>query len=395
MTGGHMSFNTVLPMHLTQNSKWAKLKSAFDMDPTECIAMWVADSDYPTAPCVIETLQRAVDHGLFNYGYDKDKYLAAVCWWLKTRHDWEVSPDWILSTQGLGHAIAMCLDVWSEPGEGVAFFTPVYHEFRLKSERAGRRPVELPMALVDGRYELDWDAAEAAITPDTRILLFCSPQNPSGRMWSPEDQRQVAEFAARHDLILVSDEVHCDLIYDGKRHVPMDVAAPDHRDRLVTLFAASKTFNLAGMRVGQVIIRDDTLRAQMGNRLIALNYDPTTMGVWASQAAYSPDGAQWLAAQMAHLTRNRDIFDAGINAIPGLHSMRLDATFLPWVDSSGTGMSVEEIERRVQRDARIGVAPGTWFGTGGEMFNRFNLALPTAQIEETVARMQAAFGDLQ
>jgi len=390
-----MDFDTIHPMQGTFSGKWDSMTSSFGIDANEGIAMQVADSDYPTAPCVTDVLRRHVDRGIFNYGMDRAGYLASVCWWMQTRHNWTIDPDWVLTTQGLGNAIALCLDVWSEPGEDIAFFTPVYHEFRLKTQRAHRQYVELPLALVDGRYELDWDAAEAAITPRSKVLLFCSPQNPSGRIWTVEELRQVADFAARHDLILVCDEVHGDLVYDGNCHVPMDIAAPEHRDRTVTLFAASKTFNLAGLRVGQMIIPNDTLRAQMADRLNALNYDATTIAVAATQAAYSPEGAEWLAAQMVHLEKNRQIFDLGVNAIPGVYSMPLQATYLPWVDFSGTGMSAEEINKRVFEDAQLCPAPGIWFGTGGETWNRFILAMPGPVVEEVVTRLQRAFSDLQ
>jgi cystathionine beta-lyase len=295
----------------------------------------------------------------------------------------------------LGNAIALCIDIWSAPGEGVAYFTPVYHEFRLKAERAGRRPVELPMALVDGRYELDWEAAEAALDPGTKVLLFCSPQNPSGRVWTAHELKQVADFAERHDLLLVSDEVHCDLLFDGLAHIPTDMAAPEARNRTVTLFAASKTFNVAGLRFGQMIIPDPALRAQAQQRLTALNYDPTTLSVLASQAAFSPDGLAWLEAQMAHLTANRELFDTLVNSIPGVRSMRLQSTYLPWVDFSGTGMDPEEVKRRVWVEAGIGTSPGGQFGTGGESFHRFNLSLPRAHVQEAGQRLAEAFSDLQ
>jgi len=388
-----MSFDTLHPMIDTFSGKWDSMGN-FGVGP-DGIAMHVADSDYPTAPCVIEAVTKEAQRGIFNYGFDRKGYVASFCWWMQTRHNWTIDPDWVLTTQGLGMAIALCLDVWSEPGDDIAFFTPVYHEFRLKSHRAHRNHVELPMALVDGRYELDWDAAEAAITPKTKVLLFCSPQNPSGRVWTVEELRQVAEFAARHDLILVSDEVHADLVYDGSTHVPMDVAAPEHRDRMVTLFAASKTFNLAGLRVGQIVIPDEKLRAQMADRLTALNYDAASLSVVASQAAYSPEGNAWVAAQMAYLAENRRIFDEGVNAIPGVWSMPLQATYLPWVDFSGTGMSEAEIAQRVNGQAGITPAPGNWFGQGSELWNRFVLAAPRATIEETVRRLQSAFADLQ
>lgn len=388
-------FDPILPMREIHNGKWMNLEARLGTARDEAIAMTVADSDFATAPCVLDALRARIDIGAFCYGMDRAGYRQSVQWWLETRHGWRIDPDWIVKTQGLGHAIATCLDIWSAPGEGVAYFTPVYHEFRLKTERAGRRPVELPMALVDGRYELDWDAAEAAITPDTRILLFCSPQNPSGRVWSAEELRAVAQFCETHDLLFVSDEVHCDLLYDGLAHVPTDMAVPEARARTVTLFASSKTFNMAGLRLGQMIIPDDTLRAQAVARLDALNYDAATLSVLANQAAFSPDGLAWRDAQMAYLTRNRDTFDALVNAIPGVRSMRLQSTFLPWVDFSGTGMTPDEVQDRIWKDVGIGSSVGAQFGTGGENFHRFNIALPHSRILAAGERLAEAFSDLQ
>lgn len=387
-------FDPILPMAEIYNGKWRGLKERLGTtrDP---IAMTVADSDFATAPCVLDALRERIDVGAFCYGMDRQGYREAVAWWLQTRHGWTIDPDWIVKTQGLGHAIATCLDIWSAPGEGIAYFTPVYHEFRLKTERAGRRPVELPMALVDNRYELDWDAAEAAITPDTKILLFCSPQNPSGRVWSAEELRAVAAFCEKHDLLFVSDEVHCDLLYDDLTHIPTDMAVPEARARTVTLFASSKTFNMAGLRVGQMIIPDDRLRAQAEGRLNALNYDAATLSVLANQAAFSPDGLAWRDAQMEYLTGNREVFDTLVNAIPGVRSMRLESTFLPWVDFSGTGMTPEEVRDRIWKEAGIGSSVGAQFGTGGESFHRFNIALPRSLIQKAGERMVEAFSDLQ
>ena len=391
-----MSFDQLIDRSGT-GCKWQSMERTYGVPAEGGIAMSVADSDYPCAPVILDAVQGMVARGGFGYGYDRVAYRDAVAWWMTTRHGWSVDPDWVLTAQGLGLAIALCLDVFSAPGEGVAFFTPVYHEFRLKTERAHRRPVELPLALEDGRYVIDWDAAEARITPDTRVLLFCAPQNPSGRVWSAEEMRAVADFAARHDLILVSDEVHADLVYPdaGARHVPMAVAAPEHADRTVTLFAASKTFNLAGLRVGQLIVPDPALRARLAERLTALNYDPATLGVVATTAAYSPAGAAWADAQLAYLQGNRDLFDAAIATIPGVASMKLQATFLAWVDFSGTGMSRAEIEARLFREARIAVQPGGDFCAETALWNRFNFAMPRALVAEAAARLQAAFADLQ
>lgn len=359
------------------------------------LSMWTADSDYPTAPCVLRAAQAAVDHGVFGYMCDLDAYHDAIQWWMKTRHGWEIDTGWIFTTQGLGNAIALCIDVWTSPGEGVVTFNPVYHEFENKIRRAGRVPVQCPMLRDGDTYQLDLDAAQAQLDGSEKLLIFCSPQNPSGRIWSRDELRAVADFAERNDLIVISDEVHHDFIYPGHGFLPMDVAAPEARARLVTVTAASKTFNIAGMKVGNMIIADATLRAAMQQRLRALDYSPNRLGVEMVTAAYSPEGADWVDAQIAHLDRNRKTFDAAVNAIPGVRSLPLAATYLAWVDFSGTGMSFDEISRRVREEARIAPSPGPEFGPGGETFLRFNLATQHERVEEAGRRLQAAFSDLQ
>lgn len=390
-----MDFDTILDQRAAFNGKWVALPDTLDANGQSAIAMSVADSDFRTAPVVQEAMANMAAHGCFPYGADWVGYAKAVADWQGHRHGWQVDPDWIVTVQGLGQGIAMCFDTWTQPGDGIAYFTPVYHEFHNKTVRAERRPVPIPLALENGRYELDLDAAATALDPGVKILLFCAPQNPSGRVWSADEMRAVAEFAEAHDLILVSDEVHADLVYAGSKHVPMDVAAPNQRGRTVTMTAASKSFNLAGLRTGQAIIPDDTLRDAYKRRLRMLDYSPGTSGVVATKAAYTPEGEVWLNAQVAYLEGNRAVFDAGINAIPGLKSMNLESTFLAWVDFSGTGMEPDEIATRIRDGAGIAVSPGAAFGPGGELCNRFNIAMPRSVITDAVARMTAAFSDLQ
>ncbi len=390
-----MDFDTILDQRAAFNGKWIALSDTFGDDADSAMAMSVADSDYRTAPVVQAAIANMAADGCFPYGADWAGYTSAVAGWQGRRHGWSVDPDWVVTVQGLGQGIALCFDTWTEPGDGIAYFTPVYHEFHDKTVRAERRPVPLPLRLEEGRYELDLEAAAEALDPGVKILLFCAPHNPSGRVWSAAEMRAVAEFAEAHDLILVSDEVHADLVYSGHRHIPMDVAAPAQRNRTLTMTAASKSFNLAGLRCGQAIIPDDDLRAAYKRRLRMLDYSPGTPGVVATKAAYSDEGEAWLLAQMAHLEGNRTVFDAGINAIPGVTSMPLESTFLAWVDFSGTGMTADEVAARIRDDARIAVSPGAAFGPGGELCNRFNIAVPRASVEAAVARMTAAFSDLQ
>ena len=389
------NFDAFLDRRGTHCYKWDMLEKVCGVSPEDGIAMGVADSDFRNAPPILDALQAMVDHGIFGYGFDDQGFRDAVCWWQSARHGWSIDPDWIVVTQGLGHAIGMILDTYTDLGDGVCFFTPVYHEFRAKTEKGERRPVEIPMAREGDRYMLDFDAAEAAMDPNVKILIFCAPQNPSGRVWTPAELRAVAEFAARHDLIVVSDEIHSDLIYPGAKHVPMMLAAPEHADRIITINAASKTFGIPGLRTGYAIIPDPDLRAAYQRRMRMSEYSPGTPGIAATKAAYSPEGAAWVDDLVTYLDGNRKVFDEGINAIPGVRSMPLQSTVLGWVDFSGTGMSHEEVMHRVRDVAKIGVNEGPAFGPGGETFNRFNFAMRRAIIEEAVSRMQAAFSDLQ
>ena len=207
--------------------------------------------------------------------------------------------------------------------------------------------------------------------------------------------RGVAEFCKRHSLLLISDEIHHDLVYPGEHHTVMPLAAPDIADRLVMMTATTKTFNIAGAHVGNVIIPDPTLRARFATRMMALGISPNSFGVHMATAAYSPEGAAWVDDLMIYLDGNRRVFDAGVNAIPGLASMPLQATYLAWVDFAGTGMSQDEFTARVEQGARIATNHGASFGAGGESFLRFNLGAPRSHITEAVERLQRAFADLQ
>ncbi len=390
-----MNFDTPIERRGTHSGKWDKMQALYGVSPDDGLAMWTADSDYASAPCVIDAVHSAAEHGVFGYSWQYPDYLEAIRWWMKTRHNWEIDTDWILTSQGLGNAIALCLDVWSDPGDGVVIFPPVYHEFASKINKTGRRVVECPLVRKGDTYALDLDDAQSRLTGSEKLLIWCSPQNPSGRVWTPEELRAVAEFAERNDLILLSDEIHHDLVYPDSHFTPMDVAATDIRHRMVYLTAASKTFNIAGQRTGNMIIPDPDLRAAMAHRLYTLDYGPSMLGVQMITAAYSVQGAEWVDAQIAYLDGNRRIFDEAVNAIPGVRSLRLQSTYLAWVDFSGTGMSPDEITARIRDDARIAVSLGSQFGPGGETFQRFNLATQRARIVEACERLQAAFGDLQ
>ena len=314
---------------------------------------------------------------------------------MDTRHGWNVDRDWVFTTHGLVNGTALCIDAFSKPGDGIVLFTPVYHAFAKIIHAAERDVVECQMVETAGRYEMDFDAYDAQMTGKETMVILCSPHNPGGRVWSREELQGVADFAKRHDLILVSDEIHHDLVFPGQSHIPMANVDPSITDRLVMMTATTKTFNIAGSHSGNVIIEDPTLRARFGARMAALGLSPNSFGLFMATAAYSPDGAAWVDDLVAYLDGNRKVFDAAVNAIPGLRSMPLESTYLSWVDFAGTGMEMADFTNRVEKGARIAVNHGPTFGAGGDSFLRFNIATPRARVEEACARLAEAFSDLQ
>jgi len=390
-----MNFDEIIDRRGTHCSKWDTLEALYGLSPDDALAMWVADMDFRPPAAVQQALERMIRHGVYGYFGDERDYKAAICWWMQNRHGWAVEPEWIFTANGLVNGTALCVDTWTEPGDAVALMTPVYHAFFRVIRANGREVRELPLKNANNRYEMDFEAWDRLMTGREKMLILCSPHNPGGRVWSREELEGVAAFAERHNLIVVSDEIHHDLVYPGNRHTPMAVAAPGIADRLVMMSAATKTFNIAGAHVGNVIIADEKLRKAFAQRMMALGISPNSFGMQMVTAAYSPEGAEWVVALMDYLEGNRRIFDEGINTVPGLRSMPLEGTYLAWVDYSGTGMDQKEVLRRVEKEARIATNYGPTFGKGGETFLRFNLAMPRSQIEDAVKRLKAAFADLQ
>lgn len=390
-----MSFDEIIDRRGTHSVKWDMMEKIYQVPADSGIAMWVADMDFRPPACVQNALEAMTRHGVYGYYGDDSSYLAAIRWWMKTRHDWEVAPEAILTAHGLVNGTALCVQAYTEKGEGVAVMAPVYHAFGRVIKAADRRLLELPLATVNGRYEMDFDAWEAMMDPGVKMMILCSPHNPGGRVWTPQELRQVADFCRRHDLVLVSDEIHHDLVFGGAKHTVMANAAPEISDRLVMMTATTKTFNIAGSHTGNIIVPDANLRAKLQSVMNALGISGNTFGYMMAEAAYSPEGAAWVDELVAYIDGNRKLFDEGINAIPGLNSMPLEATYLAWVDFSGTGMAPAEFKARVEKEAGIAANHGDSFGRGGENFLRFNLATPRSRVLEAVERLKKAFSDLQ
>ena len=389
-----MSFDEIIDRRGSHCVKWDMMQTLYGVSPEDGISMWVADMEFRPPACVQDALQAMLDHGIYGYFGDDSAYKGAITWWMKNRHGWSVEPEWIFSTHGLVNGTAMCLDAFTREGDGIVLFTPIYHAFAKVIRAANRDLVQCEMPIVEGQYVLDFDAWDAQMQWHEKMLILCSPHNPGGRVWTRQELESVAEFAKRHDLLIVPDEIHADLLMPGQTHLPM-ARIEGIADRLIMMTAGTKTFNIAGAHVGNVIIADEGLRARFGARMLALGLSPNSFGLHMITAAYSPEGAAWVDDLCAYLSENARVFDAGINAIPGLRSMPLQSTYLAWVDFSGTGMTREEFTARVEQEAKIAANHGPTFGKGGDSFLRFNIAAPRSVVEDAVARMQRAFADLQ
>ena len=379
----------------THSVKWDMMEPMFGVPASDGIAMWVADMEFRPPTVVQRALQDMLDHGVYGYFGDDTAYTDAIRWWMQTRHGWTVEKEHIFTTHGLVNGTSLCVAAFTEPGDHVVLTTPVYHAFARVIKAAGRGVTECPLTTVDGCYRMDFALWESVLTGRETMMILCSPHNPGGRVWTADELRGVADFCTRHDLILVSDEIHHDVLMPGRRHIPMANAAPDIADRLVMMTATTKTFNIAGAHIGNVIIADPVLRDRFAAVTMAMGISPNSFGMHMATAAYSPDGAVWVDALCAYLDGNRKLFDSGVQAIPGVRSMPLEATYLAWVDFSGTGMMPAEFTERVEKSARIAVNHGAAFGLGGENLLRFNIACPRSQLTEAIGRLQAAFSDLQ
>ena len=390
-----MNFDEITDRRNSGSLKWDGIEKICGVPADTGLPMWVADTDFRSADCIQDAVRGMLDHGIYGYVGDRVEYKAAIGWWMENRHDWRIEPDWIFTTHGLCNAVGLCLQAFTRPGDAVLLFTPVYHAFARVIEAAGREVSECTLKNVDGRYEMDFEAAAARLTGREKAVILCSPHNPGGRVWNHAELRELADFCAAHDLLLIADEIHHDLVFPGHKHLPMPVAAPEISDRLVMLTAPSKTFNTAGTHTGNVIIMDDGLRRTFAQVMTAISISPNNFGREMARAAYSEAGAVWLDAQMEYLEGNRRLFDQGVDAIPGFVSMPLQATYLAWVDFSATGMAPAEFTRRVEQVAKIAANHGSTFGSGGESFLRFNLGTQRARIAEAIARLRDAFADLQ
>jgi cystathionine beta-lyase len=389
-------FDRVIDRRGTHATKWDMMAKLSGITAADAIPMWVADMDFAAPPGVTQALATTVERAVHGYYADTGSWAAALADWLARRHGVSIDPEWVSATPGVVSGLGLILQAVSVSGDEVVLFPPAYHAFRKIILANDRRILDAQLVERQGRYVMDLDALRQMLTPRTKVVFFCSPHNPGGTMWSADEIRALATFCAEHDLILVSDEIHCDLVLGDAMHIPTIAAAPEIADRLITCVAATKTFNLAGAHVGACVTSNAALKRRIDARIAASGLGSyNAFGMIATEAAWRT-GEAWLDELRPYLAGNRDLFDSRIEAAaPGARSMRLDATYLAWVNFSGTELSAAEIAVRVNDRARIYVSPGSQFGPGGETWLRFNFATPRPILREALDRLDDTFSDIR
>jgi cysteine-S-conjugate beta-lyase len=389
-------FNRVIQRRGTHATKWDMIAKLSGIEAPDAIPMWVADMDFAAPAGVGEALTAEIRRGTHGYYADTGTWASALGDWMLRRHGLKIEPSWVSPTPGIVSGLGLILQAISAPGDEVVVFPPAYHAFRKIITANDRKILDCQLVMTNGRYAMDLDALRTKLTPRTKVVFFCSPHNPGGTVWSAPEIRALATFCANHDLFLVSDEIHCDLLLNGAKHTPALIAAPEIADRLITCVAATKTFNLAGAHVGACITTNAALKRRLDARIAACGVGSyNSFGMIATEAAWRT-GEAWLDALLPYLSQSRDVFDERIEAAaPGARSMRLESTYLAWVDFSGTGLNPKDVAARVKDRARIFASPGEQFGPGGESWLRFNIATPRPILDEALGRLEDAFKDVR
>lgn len=357
--------------------------------PDGLLPLWVADMDFETSSYIQEALQQRVTHNIYGYSEAKKQYFEAVQGWMKRRHDWDVKEEWLVKTPGIVFALAMAVKAFTDPDDGVLIQRPVYYPFSEVIEDNGRRVVSSDLVLGDDhRYHIDSDDFEAKIVNEKiRLFLLCSPHNPAARVWTEEELRIIGDICVKHNVIVVSDEIHADFVFSGKHYVFADLKQ-EYRNITITCTSPSKTFNLAGLQISNIFIADPQLRHAFLRQICAAGYSQlNVMGIVACEAAYL-HGDEWYEAMKSYVSRNLDyIKEYTETRLPGVTMTEHEGTYLAWLDFSGTGMTAEEIDDLIINKAGLWLDSGRIFGRESERFQRINAACPRSVLEESMERI--------
>jgi cystathionine beta-lyase len=364
----------------TASYKWDKY-------PDGVLPLWVADMDFASPPAVTEALRARAEHGVYGYSLVPGSLIKALVAYLALRYDWHVRPSWLVWLPSVVPGLNLACRAFAAEGEAIMTVTPVYPPFLEAPGQQDRRLITVPASFADGRWTLPLDEMEATVTPDTRVLLFCHPHNPLGRVWREDEVAAVVEFCERHDLVLCSDEIHCDLLLDPLTHVPAALAGAGTSDRLVTLMSPSKTFNLPGLNFAFAVIEDEDLRRRFMKPAEGLLPFPGCFAIDAAEAAYR-GGGPWLDGLLDYLRGNRDLLETFVaENLPRVGVTHVEATYLAWLDVRQSGVADPA---KACLEAGLALSPGAAFGDPG--FQRLNFGCPRSTLQEALRRLQTALG---
>lgn len=379
-------FDRVIERRGTDSYKWKKYDE-------EVIPLWIADMDYISAEPIIQALHQRVDHGIFGYTRPTDELRIVIRERLKRLYQWDIQYEEIIFLPGLVTGLNLSFHVYAAPGEGVLIQPPIYFHFVKDPVMHGRVLNDPPLIQNGDTYEIDFEAFEKSITDRTKVFLLCNPHNPVARVYTVKELEKIAEICLRYNIIICSDEIHCDLLYPGYHHIPIATLSPEVANKTVTLMAPSKTYNLAGLSCGFAIIKNPDLRKIWETASYGLIPNANIMGHVAALAGFR-DGQEWLNQLLIYLKGNRDFLSHYIkNRFPNIRMTKMEATYLAWLDCREAGIPGNPSEFFL-KNSKVALNDGSEFGRVGEGFVRLNFACPRKTLNEALERMRAGLKKL-
>ncbi len=366
------NFSRVIDREGTNSMKWDRREEIFSN--SSITPLWVADSDWPTAPEILESLQERLEHGVFGYTYPGEEIKEAVCSWFRRRYDWNIKKNWVNLLRGVVPALNIAVSELTSPEAGVIIQPPVYYPFYDVIERNDREIMKNSLILDNGQYRMDFAGLkEQAAAEKAEMLLLCSPHNPVGRVWSDEELKRLLRICRNNDVTIIADEIHADFIFSGSSHTPLASLGRENRDKILTLNAPTKTFNLAGLKIAYAVTAESELREKFDSACQRTIKGANIFGYQALKAAYQ-EGEAWLEKQLEYLKSNLELTGDMLGDLEGIDLIEPEGTYLVWLDFSASELKKEAIEKLLFDRAEAGLEPGYWFGEEGEGFYRLNLA---------------------
>ena len=359
------------------------------------LPMWIADMDFEVAPPIVSAIEKRVQNKVFGYDFLTDEYFEAVKGWMKKRHHYEIEKEWITFTPGIVTALHMAVNAVTQPGDEVLITSPVYGPFFGATTDEGRTLVDVPLIEEDGYYTMDFEGMEKAVTPKTKAMLLCSPHNPGGRVWTREELEKLDAFCQKHNIFVIADEIHNDLILTDREHIMYGNVSEHAKMNSIICTAPSKTFNLAGIQGSNILIANEEVRKVFQAQVAKAHASANDFAGPATIAAYNESEA-WLDELLEVLKSNSQYFVDFIHEhCPELKVRMNEATYLMWLDCRGLGMTEEELGKWFAEKVGIAANAGSWFGKTGTNFRRLNMACPRSFVEDACQRIEKAVKELR